>query len=276
MARRRTQTLHPRAEHGIVRPIADAFVRHNLLTYAAAISFQSLVALVPLAMLGLAVLGAAGREDVWTNDIAPKLHGRFLPQVYAGIDATAKKLVSHGSPGLIVFAVLLSGWYLTAAQRAVMEALNKIHDVDDRRPWWRRIVVAGALGVAGGLGLIGSALLVAAGPRAGGAAGVALGIGRWIIAVVVLGLVVGLLVRFAPAEHPEPRWASAGSVLVVSAWLVASVVFRLWVRYVADFKTPIGSLAGLLVLTGYLFVSSIVFLVGVQLDELLRKRRRRT
>jgi len=270
MARRR-QTLRPRAEHGIVRPIADAFVRHNLLTYAAAIAFQGLVALVPLTMLSLALLGAAGHRDVWASDVAPKLQGRFIPQVYAGIDATATKIVSHGSPGLIVFAVLLSVWYLTAAQRAVMEALNRIHEVEDERPWWRRLGVAVGLGVATGAGLLGGALLLITPPGARGAAGFAVDLGRWLAAVLVLGLVVGLLVRFAPAERPQARWASAGAVLIVVSWIVASIAFRFWITDVVDFKTPVGSLSALLVLTAYLFVSAIVFLVGVQLDELLRQ-----
>jgi membrane protein len=270
MARRR-QTLRPRAEHGIVRPIADAFVRHNLLTYAAAIAFQGLVALVPLSMLALALLGAAGREDVWTSDIAPKLHGRFLPQVYAGIDASAKKILSHGSPGLIAFGVVLSIWYLTAAQRAVMEALNRIHDVEDRRSWPRRLGVAVGLGTATGAGLVGGAFLLLTPPGVHGPWEVVLDLTRWLAAVVVLGLVVGLLVRFAPAERPQARWASAGAVLVVVSWLVASVAFRFWITDVVDFKSPVGTLSALLVLTSYLFVSAIVFLAGAQLDELLRK-----
>lgn len=58
------------------------------------------------------------------------------------------------------------------------------------------------------------------------------------------------------------------------AWLLASLLFKLWIEFVADFRSPAGSLAGLLLVTGYLFASSIVFLAGVQLDELLRKRRR--
>jgi uncharacterized BrkB/YihY/UPF0761 family membrane protein len=45
------------------------------------------------------------------------------------------------------------------------------------------------------------------------------------------------------------------------------------VSYVANFKTPVGSLTTLLVLTSYLYVSVIFFLAGTQLDELLRKRR---
>jgi hypothetical protein len=40
--------------------------------------------------------------------------------------------------------------------------------------------------------------------------------GRWLAAVVLLCLVVALLVRVGPAEHPQPRWASAGSL---AAWV---------------------------------------------------------
>jgi len=40
---------------------------------------------------------------------------------------------------------------------------------------------------------------------------------------------------------------------------------------VANFKTAIESLTVFLVLTAYVFTSAAIFLVGVQLDELLRK-----
>jgi uncharacterized BrkB/YihY/UPF0761 family membrane protein len=49
------------------------------------------------------------------------------------------------------------------------------------------------------------------------------------------------------------------------------VLFRLWVTDVANFKTAVGSLTGLLLVTLYFFVSAAIFLVGAELDELLRK-----
>ena len=82
---------------------------------------------------------------------------------------------------------------------------------------------------------------------------------------------MALLVRYAPAEHPEPRWASAGSLLVVGGWIVATVVFGWYVKAIANFKTAVGSLTVFLVLTAYVFTSAAILLVGVQLDELLRK-----
>jgi membrane protein len=129
-----------------------------------------------------------------------------------------------------------------------------------------KLPVTVGLGIATGAGLFGATLFVLGGPRGAG-----LGVLRWLGAIVLLGLVVGVLVRYGPAERPRARWASVGAVVVVGTWVVASILFRLYVSEVANFRTPVGSLTGLLVLTGYIYVSAIVFLVGVQLDELLRK-----
>ena len=250
----------------LVRAIAAAFAEHNLLTYAAAIAFQMLIALVPLTLLGLGVLGASGHKSFWRQHLAPAIHGRVRPPVEQAINDTAVRILEHATAGLIAVSLLLSIWYLSAAMRAVIEALNQIHDVDDDRPWWHRFAIAAGLGSASGAALYGAVLLVLAGPRGG-----VVGPFRWIGAILLLGVLVGLLVRFAPAQRPQASWASLGAALIVLSWLTASVLFRLWVRYIADFKSPIGTLTTLLVLTSYLFTSSTIFLVGVQLDEVLRK-----
>ena len=105
----------------------------------------------------------------------------------------------------------------------------------------------------------------------GGAVHAVADVGRWLVAIVLLGVVLGLLVRFAPAKPRTKRWASAGSALVIVAWLVATLVFEQFVVHVADFKTATGELTVFLVLIGYVYTSSIILLVGVELDELLRK-----
>ena len=89
---------------------------------------------------------------------------------------------------------------------------------------------------------------------------------------MLLGIAIGALVRYAPAEHPRPRWASVGSIAIVGAWIVLSLVFRVWVSDVSNFKTGIGVLTAFLVLGAYIYLSVLVFIVGVQVDELLRKR----
>src|SRR3954454_17477970 len=127
MARRGT----PQGPRDYVTLLAESFAEHNLLTYTSAIAFQVLVALVPLTLLGLAVLGSVGLDDVWTDGIAPHLHRKLTAPLFHGVDHSVRRILHSDHAGVIVFASALGTWYLAAAVRAVMEALNKIHDVED-------------------------------------------------------------------------------------------------------------------------------------------------
>jgi len=64
---------------------------------------------------------------------------------------------------------------------------------------------------------------------------------------------------------------SIGSAFVVLSWAAMSVIFRVYVTSVASFRSPWGTFVTILVLTTYVNLSAIVFLVGVQTDELIRK-----
>jgi len=256
----------------LARRLAKDSAEHELPTYTSAIAFRALVALIPLTLVGLALLGAFGLQDTWTNSIGPAIEAKVTVPVYAGIDFTVQKILTSGTAGLITFASLLAVWDLTWGMRTVMDALNRIHGVAEKRSWQRKLLVAVGLAVAAGSCLLGGVFVLMAAPHAGGGTlHLLLGIARWPASVALLTLAVGLLVRYGPAEHPEVRWASAGSVFVIVSWIVASLAFRWWVSSVANFRTPIGSLTVFLVMTTYLFVSAFIFLIGVQLDELLRK-----
>ncbi len=252
------------------REIADAFAEHGLLVYASAVSFRALIALVPLTLLGLAMMGALGLRHVWDESLAPAVADRVSTPVAQAIDFSVEEIFSGGGPGLIAFASALLLWDMTWAVNAVMQALNRIRDVEETRSWPRRTLTAVALAAAVSLCLVGAVLAVVAGPEiAGGVLDLLLGVGRWIASVALLLLAVGLLFRYAPAERPEVRWASGGSVFVIAVWIVASLGFRWWVANVADFESAVGNL------TAYVFTSAAIFLAGAQLDEFLRQETRK-
>ena len=75
-----------------------------------------------------------------------------------------------------------------------------------------------------------------------------------------------LAVGYASLGRYEPEGA-----FTVLAWIVASLIFRWYVSSAASFRSAWGSFVAVLVLTAYLYTSAIVFLVGVQTDELIRK-----
>jgi membrane protein len=251
----------------------DLFARHRLLDHAGAISFAVLKALVPLTLLGITVLGAIGEEKVWNQTLYPRVQGHLQPTTAQAIDAAVQRIFSSDSGGIIVLASLMVIWYVSGSVRAAMGSINEIFEADETRSWKLRFPLSFALALAIAFCLVGALVVVTAGSAVAshGAAGVLVSIGRWLLGIVLLALAVALLVRFAPAKHRGNRWVTVGSVLVIAVWIGATLIFELFVTRVANFKTPVGSLTVFLVMIGYVYTSSIIFLVGVELDELLRE-----
>ena len=265
-----TQTSVPARARRIVQIWIDAFSEHDLLTYASAIAFQVLKSLIPLTLLGVAVLGAVNRHDVWTRHVAPALEKRFDRPVYRAIDFAVEKIFAHNSAPLLVFGALLTIWYVSGGVRAIMGGINRIYDASDERPFWIRWPISIGLAVCIVSGLVGAAFLVEIVPTPHGAAEIPVKAVRWLGAVAVLTVAAGLVVRLGPVERRPKKWVSAGAALVVTTWIVTSVVFRWYVETFANFKTAVGQLTVFIVVMLYAYVSSIVFLVGVEVDELLR------
>ena len=255
-----------------VRTWVDLFARHELLTNASAIAFQVLKSLVPLSLLGIALLGAIGREDIWTKHMAPAIQSRFDPPIYHAIDYGVKKIFDHDSAGILVFAALLTVWYVSGGVRAIMGGINRIYEVEERRPLLIRWPLSLGLAVSVVSGVVAAMLLVEAVPTPKGGWAYVAEAACWVGGIAALVGVAGLLVRFAPAEHRPKRWASVGGVLVVSTWIVTTLVFRWYVSSIANFRTAVGQLTVFLILMVYVYASSIVLIVGVQLDELLREQ----
>jgi membrane protein len=256
---------------GAAELLHNRFAEHELLTYASAIAFQVLKSLIPLTLLGIALLGAVGRRDIWTKHIAPALKSRLDQPVFHAIDFGVEKIFASNSAGLILFSAVLTVWFVSSAVRAIMGAINRIYGAKDERPLWVRWPLSFGLAFCIVAGIVGAALLVEAVPKQSGSLEILLVAVRWLGALAALVGVPGVLVRLAPARRRPKRWASAGAVLVIGTWIVTSVAFHWYVSTFANFKSAIGQLTVFIVLMAYAYASSIVLLVGIEIDELLRE-----
>ena len=266
-----TRTTVVNRTRGAVELLRERFAEHELFTYARALAFQVLKSLIPLSLLGLALLGAVGRRDVWTKHLAPPLKARLDPPVFHAIDFAVEKIFASNSAGLIAFSAFLTVWFVSGGVRAVVSAINRIYGVRDERPLWIRWALSIGLAVCVVAGVVGAALLVEAVPKQNGTLEILLVAVRWIGALAALIAATGLLVRLAPVRPRSKRWASAGAVLVIATWIVTSFAFRWYVSTFANFKTAVGQLTVFIILMAYAYASSIVLLVGIEIDELLRE-----
>ncbi len=275
--RRLRSLAQPGRARDFVLEVVSKLTENNLLTYASAISFQVLFALVPFALVGLALLGFLGLGSFWQDEIAPLVRERVSEPAFTVIQSTVTKILANGQGFWLTFGLLLAIWEVSGALRAVTGALNRVYAVEEARSLRRRMATSIALAVVVSVLLGGALALVqlgddAASAIAGGTAARVLGfVVRWVLAIALMLLVVGLVIRFAPAKRSTSPWLGFGAVLVVVSWIVASVVFGWYVTSVASYESVYGSLAVAIVLLTYLYLSAITFLVGVQVDAILRR-----
>ncbi|HUZ16077.1 MAG TPA: YihY/virulence factor BrkB family protein [Gaiellaceae bacterium] len=253
----------------IVALWVELFSKDKLLTYASAITIQALIATVSFVLLGVGLLGATGDRELWNHTIGPAIHRRVLPDVYRGLNAVVQHVFATSSTGLIVFATLLSIWKISNVVRAASDALNVICGTKEERSWKVRLPLSFAISTVFIVVMIGAIVLVTAVHGPGGWEW-PVAVFRWTTAIGLIMFAFGVLVRGAPDADREKRWASAGAILAVTAWIVETLIFRWYVTSVADFRSAIGSFTVFIVLAVYLYVGAIILLVSIELDELVR------
>ena len=76
------------------------------------------------------------------------------------------------------------------------------------------------------------------------------------------------------ARHAVARWLSPGALLASALWLLASMVFSIYVESFATYSRTFGSLGAVAVLLMWLYVGAYVVLLGAELDAETERQRR--
>ena len=257
------------------RALLDGFKQHDLLTYSSAISFQIITAVVPFMMFVLALAGLLHLNSVWENHVAPEVSSHVSAAVFSVISSAVNKALSSRQ---LLWATVGGGlalWQVSGAVRAVMGAFDRIYGASLERPFVRRYLISFALAIATGacfvLAVLGLVLAPFFAVHHSGVAWDAFAfLARWVLAIGFLWLAVGLLVHIAPATRQSLPWVSLGTTIVIVWWVIVSVGFYFYLTGLASYESVFGSLASVIVVIAYLYISTTAFLFGAQLDAIIR------
>src|SRR2546421_755300 len=259
---------------GLASEIAAAMDRHGVLTDVTAIAFRMLFALAFLTLTGLAFAGAVHLDSIWRHQLGPNIARIVSPNFYRELNHSVDQVLTTRRWWWLSIGLALTIWQVSSGVRALMTALDSIYEIEDRRPFWQRMTIS--LGLAAmiivSLFVIGGLLLVLwAGPSGPPLVRVALFVLRLLVSAGILLVMVSVLLRFTTPAHLDVRWVTLGSGISIAIWLITSWLFG-W--YVASFgykgyQQAFGVLSLLIVAMTYLYVASLAFLVGAELDALL-------
>lgn len=254
--------------------------KDELTDRAAALSYYFVFALFPTLLFLTALLGLFPGRDLMDRLLAPARE--FLPDEAASLlRHTLAEIQRGASGGLLSVGAGIALWGASRGMVSIITTLNVVYGVTSPRPWWRRQLAALVLTMAFSVLALGALLSLVLGERVGRAAAVWAGLGggfttAWGLVQWPLGLLltltgIDLVYHFAPAVRQRWYWLTPGSVFAGAAWIAASLGFRAYVGWFANYNATYGSIGGMILLLLWLYLSSMALLVGGEINSVIAR-----
>src|SRR5262245_32869143 len=255
--------------------IYNGISEDRILALAAGVTFYVLLALFPgiaglIALYGL--YADAGTISQHLDTLAGVLPEGGLQIIREQIERLAAQ-----PPQRLGFATIVglgvSLWSANGGMKAMFDALNVVYHEKERRSFIR----LNAISLAFTLGAMAFILVALAAmtvlPAVLGYLGLSrvteflLRIGRWPVLLLVVSFAIALIYRFGPSrDQPKWRWVTPGSVFAALAWLCLSLLFSWYTENFGSYNETYGSLGAIIGFMTWLWLSSIVILLGAKLN----------
>lgn len=242
----------------------------HVSTVAAGAAFFALIAIAP----GIAFLISVAGLILDPGELIEQLAGIavLLPNDAATILVDQAKEVAGNdtragvsAAGFFVFSL----WSAGAATKTLIEGMNIVYEEEERRRFTRYNLTSFGLALLLGAGFATGIGAVIAAPTLRSAMGTDdfANWGRWPFLLCLSILVLATLYRYGPSRRRAKwRWVSWGAVAASLLWLVASFGFSVYVTNFGNYNETYGTLAGIVVLLTWLWISCFAILIGALLD----------
>jgi membrane protein len=265
----------------VFKAVVGRLREHHMPMIAGSLAYYAFLALFPMAIAAVSIYGLV----LDPADLAIQIEeiSSALPEETAAfIEAQLTDVVESSGSGLgyaAVISIVIALWSASAGTKALITGIDIAYDTPENRPF---VVLRGmafliTIGLIVFITVAASAVTflpdLMAEVGAGDETRRAIEIVRWpvILLAVIVGL--GLLYKIAP-NRPASKspWVSYGAIAVALLWLLATLGFSLYVNTLGSFNATYGTLAGIVVLLLWFFISGLIVLAGAELNSELESR----
>ncbi len=242
---------------------------------AAGVAFYAFLAIFPALIAAIMLYGLLADPSQIASQVDQI--GKALPTSAQSLLSDQMKSLTETSQqslgiGLII-ALLLALWSASGGTGNLVTAVNITYDEDDERGFVKRKGLSLLLTIGAILFLVAAVALVAVLPAVLSSLGlpswlqVVVQVVRWLGLVVAMMVALAVLYRVGPdRDAPKMRWVSVGAVTATVIWVIASIGFSLYVDNFSSYGKTYGSMAGVVVLLLWLWITNVVILLGAEMN----------
>jgi membrane protein len=251
----------------------------HLTNLAAALAYYAFLAIPAVLLVAVGAFSLFAGPDA-VSSIVERLSG-VIPREAVTLVQDALVRVTEQRAGtsvtMSIVGIVLALWSLTGAMQTLMWALNEAYDREETRGFIKRRLTGLIMVV---LLLVAFALafgLLVLGPHLSGWIGSAVGAdalvqwlwwtAQWPILLLGLLLAFATILYLGPdVDHPRWSFLTIGTAFAVVIWLAASGVFALFASKFGSYDKTWGSLAIVIIMLTWLWLSSLALLLGAEVN----------
>ncbi len=264
---------------GTLKRTVTEFRRDKLTHWGAALTYYAVLSLFPALLVLVSLVGLFAEPERVTRvltDTVAELGPATAAQTFSG---PIESITSNRGPAGVIFVVgvISALWAASGYVSAFADASNTIYEVEEGRPFWKlkplQLAVTFVLILFAALVAL---ALVLSGPIVS-ALGASLGISdsaltvwrfaKWPAMLLLVLLIFGALYYTSPnARVSGVGWVTAGSILALALWIVASIALAVYVSNFGSYDKTYGTLGGVVVFLVWLWITNMAILLGAEFN----------
>ncbi len=255
--------------------VKDEIAADRVSLIAAGVAFYGLLALFP-AITALIAISGLIVEPSQIVDQLESLSGLMPEEVISIVTVQATEVAGsrEGELGLAaIIGVLIALYSASKGMASLIEGINVAYDEEEGRGFVRLKLVTITLTLFLMIGLL-LALMATLGLPAvlavldfGAVFEFLMTAGLWVGLFLLTVFGLSVLYRYAPSrDEPEWKWASPGAIVACLIWVIASAGFAFYVGNFGSYNESFGTLAGVIVLLMWFWISAFIILLGAELN----------
>ncbi|MBY0756809.1 YihY/virulence factor BrkB family protein [Clostridium sardiniense] len=256
--------------------------RDDIFALASQLAYYLVISFFPFLIFLITLVGFSNLNSIEVLDGLQ----RILPTaVFELTSTTIEEVVNSQNTGVLGVSVILTIWSASSAFRAVTKGVNKAYNIEENRSFIKRSIIGIICVIALALTIISTLVVLVFGNLVGDFLNTVLpfehlinfiwNILRYVIIIVMMIIVFAAIYKVTPARKVKFRNAIPGAIISTLGWLVASLGFSFYVNNFSHYSRLYGSIWTVFVLMIWLFITSIVFMFGVELNSVLDNERRK-
>ncbi|WP_059105840.1 YihY/virulence factor BrkB family protein [Shouchella shacheensis] len=248
---------------------------------AATLAYYFMLAIFPLMIFVLAIVSFV---DIDYDEVYVLINDYFPGEVGETFTQIVLDTVGEPQGALFTIGILGTLWSASNGINAFIRAVNRAYNIEETRHFLKLrgtsiiltigmvllVVITLVLPVFGQviLSFLEEYLFIP--PELGGL----LNNLRWVIGAAIMIVTLMFLYWISPNKKVQFKDGFVGALFATFGWLAISFLFSLYVSNYGNYASTYGSIAGVIILMLWFFITGIILIVGAEINATLRHMRK--